>query len=229
MNLMDRNRTYIEVFFIFISIFCLVTCTTCNPQVNSNFIHYNVTRLYIKHVVILFRRFQIFIVQWHHEEKYPSPGDWLNHGGNKYNRRYAEGETKISPSTAPKLRLKWEFYAGDDVSATPAIYKGTVYFPSWNGYLYAVKASDGSLVWKKNLQKLTGLKSTLPTILNLTSVALLSRATPSIADDDMLIVGIYGPAYVIAVERATGKIIWKKKVDSHPYAVITMSGTYYNK
>ncbi|CAA2955112.1 Hypothetical predicted protein [Olea europaea subsp. europaea] len=198
MNLMDRNRTYIEVFFIFISIFCLVTCTTCNPQ-------------------------------WHHEEKYPSPGDWLNHGGNKYNRRYAEGETKISPSTAPKLRLKWEFYAGDDVSATPAIYKGTVYFPSWNGYLYAVKASDGSLVWKKNLQKLTGLKSTLPTILNLTSVALLSRATPSIADDDMLIVGIYGPAYVIAVERATGKIIWKKKVDSHPYAVITMSGTYYNK
>ncbi|CAI9752692.1 unnamed protein product [Fraxinus pennsylvanica] len=45
----------------------------------------------------------------------------------------------------------------------------------------------------------------------------------------MLIVGIYGPAYVIAVKRATGNIIWKKKVDSHPYALITMSGTYYKK
>ncbi|CAI9752693.1 unnamed protein product [Fraxinus pennsylvanica] len=135
---------------------------------------------HIKVFLILISLFGLFTcttcsTQWYHEEKYPSPGDWLNHGGNIYNRRYAEGETKISPSTAPKLRLKWEFYAGDDVSATPAIYKGIVYFPSWNGYLYAVKASDGSLVWKKNLQKLTGLKSTLPTILNITSAALLSR------------------------------------------------------
>ncbi|KAL2523113.1 Polyvinylalcohol dehydrogenase [Forsythia ovata] len=198
MNLMEHNQTYINVILLFISISCLLTCATCNPQ-------------------------------WHHEEKYPTSGDWLNHGGNIYNRRYAEDESKISPSTASKLRLKWEFYAGDDVTATPAIYKGIVYFPSWNGYLYAVKASDGSLVWKKNLQKLTGLKSTLPIIKNFTSAAVVSRATSSIVNDDVLIIGIYGPAYVIAVERATGKIIWKKQLDTHPYAVITMSGTYYNK
>ncbi|KAL5806600.1 hypothetical protein ACOSQ4_029333 [Xanthoceras sorbifolium] len=68
--------------------------------------------------------------------------NWLNHGGDLYNRRYASKETKISPETVSKLTLKWEFYAGKDISATPAIFNGTLYFPSWNGEIYAVKASD---------------------------------------------------------------------------------------
>ena len=63
-----------------------------------------------------------------------------------FNRRYAYKESKISPKTAPNLRLKWKFYAGRDITATPAIYDGTLYFPSWNGNIYAVKEADGSLV-----------------------------------------------------------------------------------
>ena len=54
-----------------------------------------------------------------------------------HNRRYANKETKISPTTVSKLRLKWKFFAGDDISATPAIFNGTLYFPSYNGNIYA--------------------------------------------------------------------------------------------
>ena len=151
------------------------------------------------------------------------PAEWLNHGGDLYNRRYASTETKISPETASKLRLKWEFYAGKDITATPAIFNGTLYFPSWNGYLYAVKASDGSLVWKQNLQKLTGLNATgFVNNVNWT----VSRATPTIAGD-MLIIGIYGPAVVIAVKQATGRLVWSTQLDSNPAGVVTMSGTFH--
>ncbi|KAL2330008.1 hypothetical protein Fmac_017589 [Flemingia macrophylla] len=149
--------------------------------------------------------------------------DWLNHGGDLFNRRYASKEYKISPQTAPNLRLKWKFYAGKDITATPAIYDGNLYFPSWNGYLYAVKEADGSLVWRQNLQKLTGLNAT-GRVNNVNWT--VSRSTPTVAGN-LLLIGIYGPGVVIAVKRTTGELVWKTTLDHHPAAVITMSGTYH--
>lgn len=135
------------------------------------------------------------------------------------------GEKKISPSTARHLRLSWKFYSGHDITATPAVCDGVVYFPSWDGYIFAVRAVDGSLVWKKNLQQLTGLNSTL---IGSNSTVPLARATPTVADDK-LVIGIYGPAYVVAVKRATGELVWKTQLDEHPASLITMSGTYYKR
>ncbi|KAK8653352.1 hypothetical protein V6N13_127359 [Hibiscus sabdariffa] len=114
--------------------------------------------------------------------------DWLSHGGNILNRRFADKENKISPETVSKLRLKWKFDAGKDITATPSVSNGAVYFPSWDGYLYAVKESDGSLIWKQNLQQLTGINST-GVISNVSVTA--SRTTPAVADD-LLIIGISG-------------------------------------
>lgn len=154
-----------------------------------------------------------------------SSQDWLNHGGDLFNRRYASKENKISPKSAPNLRLKWKFYAGREITATPAIFKGTIYFPSWNGNIYAVKACDGSLVWEQSIQNLTGIKSP-GSVTNVT----FARATPTLAGDDhhdLLVVGIYGPAVVIALNRIDGKLVWMTQLDSHNTGVITMSGTYY--
>jgi len=133
-------------------------------------------------------------------------------------------EHKISVETVSNLSLKWKFEAGKDITATPAIFEGILYFPSWNGDIFAVRTRDGSLVWKQNLQNLTGLSATgLVAGVNWT----VARATPTIAEDDLLVVGIYGPAVVIAVKRSTGELIWKTCLDSHNSSVITMSGTYY--
>lgn len=125
-----------------------------------------------------------------------------------------------------KLRLKWKFDTGKDITATPAIFKGTIYFPSWDGNIYAVKQSDGSLVWKQNLQEITGLK---PAGFILSNNWTVSRTTPAIVDDDLLVFGIYAPAVVIAVKRETGKLVWLTKLDSHPRGLITMSGTFHNR
>ncbi|KAF5735530.1 hypothetical protein HS088_TW15G01037 [Tripterygium wilfordii] len=150
--------------------------------------------------------------------------NWLNHGGDLKNRRYADKETKINPITASKLKLKWEFYAGRDITATPAIFNGTLYFPSWNGNIYAVKASDGSLVWKKNVSEVTGINA--PGFIRGVN-STVSRSTPTIAED-LVIVGLYAPCVVIALEILTGKLVWMTQLDKHPSSLVTMSGTYYN-
>lgn len=142
-----------------------------------------------------------------------------------FNRRYAYRESKISPKTAPNLRLQWKFYAGKDITATPAIYDGTLYFPSWNGNIYAVREADGSLVWKQNLEKLTGFNAT-GFVLNVNWT--VSRSTPTVVSEDLLITGIYGPAAVIGLKRTTGEMLWLTTLDNHPAAIITMSGSHYN-
>ena len=76
--------------------------------------------------------------------------------------------------------------------------------------------SNGSLVWEKNLQELTGLNATgFVPMVNWT----VSRATPTTAGD-FLIIGIYGPAVVIAVERSTGKLVWSTQLDNHATGII---------
>lgn len=119
------------------------------------------------------------------------------------------------------LRLRWKFFAGKDISATPAVADAVVYFPSWNGNLYAVNAFNGGLIWKRNLSELTGLRST-GTLVNVT----VSRSAPTIAGP-LLIVPIYGPAVVIAVNRSNGRLVWLTRLDPNPLAVITTSGTAY--
>ncbi|KAL3731721.1 hypothetical protein ACJRO7_028582 [Eucalyptus globulus] len=146
---------------------------------------------------------------------------WLNHGGDLRNTRNAREEMLISPSTVSGLQLRWKFFAGKDISATPAIANGVVYFPSWNGYLYAVNAFTGGLIWQQNLSELTGLRGT-GIIVNVT----VSRSTPTIAGR-LLMVSIYGPAVVIAVNRSNGRLIWLTQLDLRPLAVITTSGTAY--
>ncbi|XLR06512.1 hypothetical protein HN51_061397 [Arachis hypogaea] len=75
------------------------------------------------------------------------------------------------------------------------------------------------------LKNLTGLNAPrLATNVNWT----VSRSTPTIVGDhDSLMVGIYGPAVVIGLNRTNGKLLWLTYLDHHPLALITMSGTYY--
>ncbi|KAK6931195.1 Pyrrolo-quinoline quinone repeat, partial [Dillenia turbinata] len=147
---------------------------------------------------------------------------WYNHGGDLTNRRQAVGEVLINRMTVANLKLRWKFYAGKDISATPAISDGVVYFPSWNGVLYAVSALTGNLVWQQNLGEITGLSGT-----GVSANVSVARATPTVAGN-LLIVGIYGPAVVIAMNRLNGNLIWTTQLDMRPLAIITASGTVYN-
>jgi len=140
---------------------------------------------------------------------------WPNHGGGILNRREAVYERKISPKAVAKLTKRWQFVTRDDVTATPAIANGVVYFPSNNGFLYAVCATTGDAIWQTNLTKLTKSPTTM-----------FSRTTP-VVTKDLLLVAIFGPALMLGVDRNTGDIVWSTLLDSHPLGVVTMSGTVY--
>ncbi|XAR71234.1 Polyvinyl alcohol dehydrogenase (cytochrome) [Bertholletia excelsa] len=141
------------------------------------------------------------------------------------NRRYAAGEALISPSMVLNLRLKWQFNAGKDISATPTILGGRRVIISFHPFLFTVKKKFNYFRYKQNLQELTGLNATgIIFQVNWT----VSRATPTITND-LLAIRIYGPALVIAVKCATGKLVWSTKLDSHFAVVITISGTFHQR
>jgi polyvinyl alcohol dehydrogenase (cytochrome) len=64
-------------------------------------------------------------------------------GGQNLQNSRSQSVTTISPQNVGALKQKWVFTTRGDVSATPAVYDGTVYFPDWVGYFYAVNATTG--------------------------------------------------------------------------------------
>ena len=50
---------------------------------------------------------------------------------------------------APAIsHVKWRFHTNGKIISSPAVAGGIVYVGSGDGNIYAVHASDGSLVWK---------------------------------------------------------------------------------
>ncbi|CAL5325097.1 unnamed protein product [Camellia sinensis] len=161
---------------------------------------------------------------WHKRRDHTCSEGWLNHGDGINNGIYTHEETQISPSTVSNPSLESKFKSGrKDLYAMPAFFNGTMYSARSDGFIYAVKIINSSVLWKKDLQKLTGLNATIHPGNGTATVSALTVAC------DLLIVGIYGPALVVALERTTGKLVWSTLLDSHPAAVVTMSGTLHNR
>ena len=143
---------------------------------------------------------------------------WPNHGGGIKNRREVDDECQISPKTAPKLSKKWTLSTGGDVTTTPAIAGGVIYFLTWSGELFAVNEKSGSIIWQKNLTQLLGV-----------ATIYIARHTP-VVNDKYLLVGSNTPvARMLALDRKSGDLIWSKMLDTNPLACITMSGTVYKR
>lgn len=134
---------------------------------------------------------------------------WLTAGQNLSNTRYAKLETKITPENIGGLRVKWAFETEGDVSATPAVDDGYVYFPDWKGNLYKVDARTGALVWSHHFSYYTGVAGDF------------ARATPAISGNS-LIIGTelnfddsttLNGAHVLNINKNTGELKWMTKVD----------------
>ena len=150
-------------------------------------------------------------------------------GGRNLQNSRSQSVTTISPQNVGTLKQKWVFTTRRDVSATPAVYDGTVYFPDFGGYFYAVNASTGALQWSTWVGHWTGVKDDW------------ARSDPAI-DGNTLVLGdgagssakwtaadgLTGAgARVIAVNRLTGALKWSTQVETFPAAFITGSPVIY--
>jgi polyvinyl alcohol dehydrogenase (cytochrome) len=149
-------------------------------------------------------------------------GQWPLAGQNLSNTWSQPAEHSISPANVKGLSPKWVFTTGGDVSATPTVDGGAVYFPDWGGNLFAVEKESGRLIWSHKISDYDGIDGAI------------SRVSPAI-DGDQLIIGdilnskqVHNGANVISVDRETGTLRWMTQVDTHPAAIITGSPVVFD-
>jgi polyvinyl alcohol dehydrogenase (cytochrome) len=153
---------------------------------------------------------------------------WLFAGNDVTNSRTQSAETKISSSNVGQLAVKWTAPTHGDVSATPTVANGVVYFPDWGGYINAVNAQTGAVIWQKQLNADYGYPAASPPFTPPFN-NWISRTSPAIYGDEVIFGDNNGSGYlnngvganILAVNAQTGDLLWKTKVDTDPAAVIT--------
>src|SRR5215470_1748822 len=141
------------------------------------------------------------------QAKQSAPTGWPMYGRDIAGSHYNPDETVLTPSTVSRLKTKWVFETGADVSSQPTVVDGVVYFGSWDGKEYAVDAKTGKKIWDFDCGTPTR------------SGAAYDQGTLYFGD-------LNGRLY--AVDASTGSQKWKIKIDPHPYAVATSSPIVYN-
>ena len=154
-------------------------------------------------------------------------GQWLMGGQNLRNWRY-QHDTGINQRTVAKLKLKWTFTTGGDVSATPVVADGIVYFPDFAGNFYAVNARTGALVWAQKVSTWSGIPGdfarTYPVVYG-GSVILGNQAGNNAYWNGSQYVG--SGAWIMAADAKTGAPQWKTQVEAFAGAIVTGSPVVY--
>lgn len=149
--------------------------------------------------------------------------DWLLSGQDLNNTRNQPAETTIGPANANRLGVKWVFKTTDSVLLTPSVEGNAVYAADNAGYLYKIDASTGTSIWTRRVPDFTGVVQTIV------------RTTPDAQMPDRIIFGTWmrpstqeSAAFVLAVRKDTGDLLWVTKVDDHPGARIFQSPVVFN-
>ena len=110
---------------------------------------------------------------------------------------------------SPKLKLKWAFGIPNVMQARsqPAVAGGRLYMASDSGVVYALDPKTGCTYWTFKAQA------------SIRAAISVDRRAIYFADTK---------ANAYAVDRATGKQLWVRKVDDHPFAKSTGAPTLYD-
>ena len=86
---------------------------------------------------------------------------WGMIGRDPANTRNQPFEHRLKPSNVSRLVPKWVATTAGDVSATPAVVDGAVYFPDFGGMLWKLDADTGAVVWSHAIADYTGIANDL--------------------------------------------------------------------
>ena len=170
----------------------------------------------------------------------PAPGDpgasplWNGWGPTIDNTHFQPAEqARLTADQVPRLHLKWAFGFPDATSAwaQPTIAGGRLYVGSQNGTVYALDAASGCAVWTFAAQG--GVRSSISIGPRLRSRE--SRASSGAAGRRAPSGGAAGyvayfsdqKGFVYAVDAASGRQLWSRKVDEHPLVRLTGSPALY--
>lgn len=145
----------------------------------------------------------------------PPDNQWVMGGHDYRNSRSNPIERFLSPRTVAGLSTKWTSSTQGDVSATPAVVDGAVYFPDWGGFFSKVDARTGRVVWSRQVADYVG------------TADVVSRTSPAVMGNTVYI-GTQLGAWLLAIDTRTGQLRWSTQLDTHPHAILTQSPMVFN-
>ena len=151
------------------------------------------------------------------EKDRPKPRPkWRMIGHDPANTRNQPFEHGIKPANVSRLALKWAATTTGDVSATPAVVNGAVYFGDFGGTVWKLDAETGAVIWSHKVPDYTG------------NAGDYARTSPSLAGDTLVVGVIKGSTAVpgpnmLGIDATTGALRWKTQI--HPDSHAAMTGS----
>ncbi len=140
---------------------------------------------------------------------------WTSWGGSLTNTHFQPASLAgLSPDQVPHLTLKWALGFPDATSAwsQPTVAGGRLYVGSQNGTVFSLDAKSGCIYW---------------TYLAKSGVRGAVVIGPKSGGQGTAVYFADTAANAYAVDAATGKEIWSRQVESHPFARISGSVIVY--
>jgi polyvinyl alcohol dehydrogenase (cytochrome) len=146
-------------------------------------------------------------------------GEWRMFGHDYANTRSQPAEKTIGRLEAPTLAPAWTFSASGaggsgDFTGTPTVADGCVYVGSNDGWVFAMNADTGELVWKAEVPDGGGINSSVTVPGDGRVYAAVTHATRAACTGEQC----EGP-YVIALDQADGHLLWQSSWDRGPDVV----------
>ncbi len=138
--------------------------------------------------------------------------DWVSFGFDDANSRHNRAETKINSGNVSCLEILWAIDDIGGVTGTPVVVDEVVYFGDWNGWLHAVEADTGDVVWEErvlNEYVISGITSNRPSVF---------AASALVTDSRLFIPDLDG--FLHARDRDTGSAVGSVEVDDQRAAAI---------
>lgn len=144
--------------------------------------------------------------------------NWRMIGHDSTNTRNQPFEHRIRPSNVGRLRVKWIATTTGDVSATPAVVNGAVYFGDFGnapgntqgGTLWKLDADTGKVIWSHLVSDYTGIPNDI------------ARTSPSVVGNTLIVGDLLHP-YMLGIDTDTGELRWITQVHPDPKGIMTGS------
>lgn len=143
------------------------------------------------------------------QSRVPSLWPYLN--GDLENTRHARGEIMVTSETAGELETFWSVpLAGGVKLATPVADERALYIATGASRLYRIDRITGAVDWEVSIPDAVGV----PGATTRSSVAV---------EGGKIVFGLRNKPIVVALDAATGELLWKTTIDEHRFAQIAQS------
>ena len=134
----------------------------------------------------------------------PDPADWLMWRRTLDSWGFSPLD-EIDRQNVSELRMVWSRALGTgSQQGTPLVYDGVMYMPNPRDVIQAIDAATGDLIWEYRRSRPDDLEEYI--------FAALAEAKRNIAIYGTLIIDTTADDYVIALDAATGRLVWETQI-----------------